>query len=221
MTEPGTPTRAVNGDVAGQEGDGRMSDSGAPYDKAIEETAKATSNAADLIREGGRAIGPAIGDIYGLMIGDKVRAARVRNLDRINQKRQQKLNDRGVTEPLQPPEDIAIPALEAAQGETRDEMQELWARLLANAMDPNRSSNVRPEFIETLRALQPIDAEILVLLESKPTGEEWVGPSQVERRISAVKVSFDRLVSLRCATGSDSAIKITDYGTELMFGLEQ
>ena len=43
--------------------------------KAIEECAKAANNAVNLVREGGRAIGPAIGDVYSLLIGDTVREA--------------------------------------------------------------------------------------------------------------------------------------------------
>jgi hypothetical protein len=123
-----------------------MSDDAAPYEKAIEETAKATSNAVDLIREGGRAIGPAIGDIYGLLIGDKVGDARKPRLDEIARKTKKILHDRDVKEQGELPEDIAIPLLEAAQSEPREEMQELWARLLANAMDPRsgrkRSSGI-------------------------------------------------------------------------------
>lgn len=197
-----------------------MSD--APYDKAIEETAKATSNAVDMIREGGRAIAPAIGDIYGLMIGDKVRAARVRNLDAINRKRQDKIESRGVTDVLQPPEDIAIPALEAAQGETRDEMQELWASLLANAMDPQRAANVRPEFIQTVRQLQPLDAKILIIMKALPEGQ-WLSTVTITgHRASAVKVSVAHLLSLNCATpgSGGTLLRPTDYGTELMFALE-
>lgn len=199
-----------------------MSDEKVPYEGAIEETAKATGKAIDLIRDGGRAIGPAIGDIYGLMIGDKVRAARVRNLDKINQKRQRKLEDRGVTDPLQPPEDIAIPALEAAQGETRDEMQELWAQLLANAMDPARASNVRPEFIEILRQLQPIDADILLQLRHAPKFVDMKTFSKY--RASAVHVSLARLAHLNCITTTTKTdttyAKIVPYGAELLFALD-
>ena len=34
------------------------------------------------------------------------------------------------------PEQIAIPLLEATQGESREELQDIYAALLANAMDP-------------------------------------------------------------------------------------
>ena len=139
-----------------------MADDAMPYEKAIEETAKAASNTVDLVREGGRAIGPAIGSIYGLLIGDTAAAARERRLDKTARKTKKILHDRDVTEQQELPEDIAIPLLEAAQGEPREELQQLWARLLANAMDPDRSRNVRPEFINLVQKLEPIDARMLV-----------------------------------------------------------
>lgn len=199
-----------------------MGDDIAPYEKAIEETAKATSKAVDLIRDGGRAIGPAVADIYGVMIGDRVRAARVRNLDAINEKRRKKLESRGVSEPLQPPEEIAIPILEAAQGETREELQDIWASLLANAMDPTRAANVRPEFIETVRKMQPIDAELLLRTKFLHSGS-WLQPDNIpEYRKSAVKVSLGRLVELKCISlSSTDRFRATDYGLELMFAIEE
>lgn len=203
-----------------------MSEERPPYEKAIEEAAKATSKAVDLIRDGGRAIGPAVGDIYGLLIGDKVKAARVRNLEEINELRRKKLEDRGVKEPLQPPEDIAIPILEAAQGETRAEMQDMWARLLANAMDPARAQNVRPEFVDTIKELQPIDALNLTLARNVPPNKhlqvQTVIEARPEYRKSAVRVSFARLTKLGCAAGASDAstIRLLDYGLELLFAIE-
>ncbi|MEH2491608.1 Abi-alpha family protein [Bradyrhizobium sp. AZCC 2230] len=114
------------------------------------ESAKALSNTVDLVREGGRAIGPAVGDIYGLLIGDRISAARKRRMEEIAHRAQKNLDDRDVKEKTELPESLAIPLLEAAQGESREELQALWARLLANAMDPSRAEDVRPEFVETV-----------------------------------------------------------------------
>src|SRR5207247_924153 len=100
-----------------------MTDANVPYEKAVEETAKAVSNTVHLIREGGRAIGPAVGDIYGLLIGDRISAARKRRLDNVAGKTKRNLDARDVKERLELPESFAIPLLEAAQAETRDEMQ--------------------------------------------------------------------------------------------------
>lgn len=203
-----------------------MSDDSAPYGKAIEETAKATSNAVDLIREGGRAISPAIGNVYGLLIGDKVAAARVRRLDEITRKTRKILHDRGVKEQQELPEDIAIPLLEAAQSEPREELQELWARLLANAMDPERAGNVRPEFIETVRQLQLIDVQILViahdhLRSTKQAVNETDVVGRAKARDTAARVSIEHLVKLGCIVlvGGGQFLNLSDYAHELMIAV--
>jgi abortive infection alpha-like protein len=196
-----------------------------PYENAIEETAKAANNAVDLVREGGRAIGPAIGNIYGLLIGDKVVAARTRRLDEITRKTKKILQDRDVQEKKELPEDIAIPLLEAAQGEPREELQELWARLLANAMDPARANDVRPEFIDTVRKLQPIDTKILSIVSTTMAGNERLQVAQLAERAklrpSAAHVSVEHLVSEHCLQkiGGNALIALTTFGTEFMIAV--
>jgi hypothetical protein len=84
-----------------------------PYEKAVEETAKATGKAIDLIGS----MTPAIADAYGYLIGDRLATSRVRNLDEITRKTKKILQDRDAqdTQPL--PEQIAALLLEHAQGE--------------------------------------------------------------------------------------------------------
>ena len=127
-----------------------VADDIAPYSKAIEETAKATGKALDLVRDGTQAISRPVAQIYGLLIGDKIDASRERNLDAISRETRKILIGRDLAETAPVAEQIAIPLLEAARGETRKEMQALWAQLLANAMDPARRDDVRPEFIRYL-----------------------------------------------------------------------
>lgn len=197
-----------------------------PYEKAVEETAKAASNAIDLFREGGRAIGPAIGNVYGILIGDKVAAARERHLDKLARDTKKILRDRDIAEEQEVPENIAIPILEAAQSETRDELQQLWARLLANAMDPNRAHNVRPEFIQTIRKFEPIDARIFFHMQAlRP--DEWPTEGQIAKSLSlretAAELSISHLVDLQCLqrhTANASAVHLTSFGMELSYGLE-
>src|SRR5260370_28438329 len=100
-----------------------MSDEGAPYEKAIEETAKTAGKALDFVRDGAHAVSRPIANIYGLLIGDHIDAARERNLDAIARKTKKILADRNLETTAPIPEQIAIPPLEFARGETRDEMQ--------------------------------------------------------------------------------------------------
>jgi Abortive infection alpha len=204
-----------------------MSDDSMPYEKAAEETAKAANNAVDLFREGGRAIGPSIGNIYGLLIGDPVADARLRRLDKLARKTKKILKDRDLAEQQEVPEDIAIPLLEAAQGESREEIQELWARLLANAMDPQRSNNVRAEFIGTVRKLEPVDAQVFLHMKTLPEGS-FPSSGEIAKSLSlretAVLVSVENLVRLQCLDRhpeARQAFRINSYGKELLYGLER
>jgi hypothetical protein len=56
---------------------------------------------------------------------------------------------------------VAIPLIEAAVNEDRDGLKQLWAKLLAAAMDPERTSRVRPSLIELLKKMDPLDARVL------------------------------------------------------------
>ena len=124
-----------------------MSDDVASCSGAIEESAKTAGKALDLIKN---APGP-IGIADGVLIGDRLEAARIRRLDAITRETKRILRDRDVAETVDVPEQIAIPLLESAQPESRAEMQDLSSRLLANAMDPSRREDIRPEYIDTLR----------------------------------------------------------------------
>ena len=142
--------------------------------KAIEETAKAWGITVDAATKLGgfffRALGTIPQDALGLIIGDWLHQTRIRTLAWHAQKTEEKLRKRGIlgkTEPISP--SIAIPLLQAAQDETRDELKEIWNRLITNAMDPERSSAVRRNIIETVKQFEPLDALVLETLVTKGT----------------------------------------------------
>jgi hypothetical protein len=58
---------------------------------------------------------------------------------------------------------MAAALIAGAQEESREELVELWARLLASAMDPKLNS-VRHSFIEAVKAMDPTDALVLAEL---------------------------------------------------------
>jgi hypothetical protein len=194
-----------------------MTDEIAPYSGAIEETAKTVGKAIDAAREGAHAVSRPVANIYGILIGDRIEAARERNLDAISRKTKKILKERDLAETAPVSEQIAIPLLEAARGESRDELQDLWATLLANAMDPNRRDDVRPEFISTLRTLQPIDALILKLLNDKFHGH-FINIDRIAEelnvRASLVEVALKNLGS--CLQVSTRSYTITSYGSEFV-----
>lgn len=200
--------------------------------KAAQEIAKfggkvidAAQNAAPFVN---RVLGRPLEDASGLFIADPLRAARILAQDWYARRVTQKLRERNLQdEQLKAvPPNIAIPLLEAAQDETRDELREVWARLLANAMDPNRSSRVRLEFIETLKQFNPLDALLLNELVATPnmssnSREYLVSRFHLSR--DEVVVSSQHLTKLGCievSTTDRGNYGVLPYGKLLLSACE-
>jgi hypothetical protein len=66
-------------------------------------------------------------------------------------KARKRLRDRKVETPKSASLSLTLPILEAAANESRDELQDLWARLLAAAADPARAPAFRLAFIEAVK----------------------------------------------------------------------
>jgi Abortive infection alpha len=198
--------------------------------KAVQETGKAVGKALDLIRDIGpfvnRVLGKPIEDMVGLTIADPLHEIRRRNQDRLAQRTDEILRARltGHTEPVSP--DLAIPLIAAAQDQSRPELQELWARLLANAMDPYRAGDLRQEFIETIRLFHPKDALFLQTIsdnDSKlsPNTREFL-KQNFSLQESTVLVGLAQLEKLGCihqnaaSGGTPANFYVSVYGVELM-----
>ena len=107
-------------------------------------------------------------DLFGLLIGDTVKAKRIERIERLWQRTRERLRDRGIADPEPPSLKYAIPILEAAADEENEELQDLWSRLLAAAMDPNRRDAMRQSFIPTVKQMDPIDALVLKAVHDHP-----------------------------------------------------
>ena len=84
---------------------------------------------------------------------------RVRRYDELVAATREHLKRRGQKEPFEKPTPaLALPLISAAIDEDREELKDLWARLLASAMQPGRKNRVRQSFIATLKELDPLDA---------------------------------------------------------------
>lgn len=96
-------------------------------------------------------------------IPSSINARRTENLIRIMKSAQAKLDEAG----LKPEERNAIalklglPIIEKASLEEDPTLQELWANLLANALNPEHSEKVKRIFIDIIQNLSPFDALIL------------------------------------------------------------
>ena len=71
-----------------------------------------------------------------------------------------RLDEWGVKEPMHASLSVALPILQGAADEDREELVDLFARLLANAMNP-KLNNVRQSFIDAVNNMDPPDAKIM------------------------------------------------------------
>jgi Abortive infection alpha len=162
-------------------------------------------------------------DLLGLLIGDKVKAWRAERLAKLWIEAKKRLAEKGIEEPAPANPKMVLPILAAAADENSDELQDLWARLLAAAMNPDQSKRGRLGFIDALKRLDPQDANVLIWLRGKGGGPfvptrnkivEELGGSRDE-----VNVSLTNLVNTEFAvrSGPDAGmLELTPFGREFL-----
>ncbi len=163
--------------------------------KAIEESAKAGQQALKVLESLGGYLNQVFGtvpsDLVGILGGDWLKVRRAENLVQILRRAKERLDARG-TNPVDPPTlSLTLPLMQAASDENRDELQDIWARLLAAATDPNRQQSFRTVFIDIAKKMDPLDA---VVLQETSTKEKWVknliDPKQADIQMHSARVKF-------------------------------
>ena len=199
-----------------------------------EEQAKAVQELAKLGTQGlktGEKLGPFLSQIIGdpiknaagLFYGDWLAHKRLRNLADLEQATLEYLKKRALLDKSEPVSlSIALPLLEAATDESREEIRDIWARLLANAMDPERSKTVRRDIIATVKEFEPLDALVLESIYELPerqTGWREVGSLADKLNISRqeLEVSFMRLEELKCINRERAAPEAGRRETPLVY----
>ena len=121
-----------------------------------------TEAAGDFI---GRIVGPPAEQLGGLL-ADQIGFWRAKNLNRLAEKWFKEVDKRQI-----PPERLrALPfgeafrALEAASIEEEEDVQELWANLLANAADSEQSTRIKRPYIDILKSIGSVEAKFLNIL---------------------------------------------------------
>jgi hypothetical protein len=107
-------------------------------------------------------IGPAAVGLGGLL-GDEMKAWRAANLERIAYKWSRKLKHRGIHPEVikQLPFREAVAVIDAASKEDDDDVQELWARLIANATNIDAKTEIKKMHIELIKSLNGLEACVL------------------------------------------------------------
>jgi hypothetical protein len=192
--------------------------------KATQELAKAANSAIEAARDAAsffnRVLGNPIVDAVGITIADPLRFVRIVSLNWYDRRVEDILSKRGSKKFKGVPPRLALEILDAAQDETRDEMRELWARLIANAMDENTNSNVRIEFVTILKQLNPLDA---LMLQRLSTVSNFVYPNSFAQGqhldYNDVALSFLYLLDLKClqqAGDGSFQFKLSPRGVSLL-----
>jgi hypothetical protein len=148
-----------------------MSDSGAPIPisdeqaKAIQEGSKAIQEALKTLQGFGGFLREMFGtipeDVVALLGGNWLKVRRAENLVRILDKARERLRARRVETPEPASLSIVLPILVAAADESRDELQDIWASLLAATADPARARSFRIAFIDAVKKMDLLDAAVL------------------------------------------------------------
>jgi len=178
--------------------------------KAVQKMAETTGKAIDA----GEKIGGFINKIFGpgfeqlgLTFLDWATFIRQKNFLKIYDLVNEIHKKRGVegkTNPILPR--LGIPMINEATLEDREEIQKLWAGLIANATDPNKRFNIQKTHIDILSKLEPLAAELL----------EWFGNQKnpsiniTQREIIesfgvpdvGIETLLENLINLGCIHGS-------------------
>jgi hypothetical protein len=203
--------------------------------KAVGKVAEFGTRALTTVEKAGGYLATVFGALPENLIGlagDWVHHRRLRNWELLGEKTEAILKRRGITanvDDLSP--SIAVPLLSAAVDETRSDLQELWARLLANAMDPARAGTIRQRFIEALKQMDPLDALVLRQVYEMPsvmapTVAAFLAGS-LKTREGQIEVSFENLHRVGCMPSMNipgllsqpASMHLTAFGRELMDAL--
>lgn len=106
-------------------------------------------------------------DLLGIAGGDWVGQQRLRNLARMQAKTRRILEDIDQSRITEPSASVVLPLLRAAADEAREELQALWAALLANSMI-DEGKRVRRTFFDAVAKMEPVDARVLAILGRHP-----------------------------------------------------
>lgn len=109
-----------------------------------------------------KTLGTIPADLLGLVGADWLHHTRAWRNAELQARAAKKIKQIGEEHLTPPSESIVVPLLQAAVKEGREELQDLWANLLARAMT-NHARGFRRAFIETLSAMEPDDALVFKL----------------------------------------------------------
>lgn len=130
-----------------------------------DEWAKTTGKGIDAARDFGKFLAPILKSPLENAIGiwsDKLAYTRWERQQRLMIRAKEFMLEQGIEQPTRAvPMNVAIPLMQAASMEEDDVLQDLWAKLLVNAMDADSGVNIHRSYVDILESLTPLDALII------------------------------------------------------------
>lgn len=139
--------------------------------KATQEVAKTTGKIVDASREFGGFVAQYVGRPLEQAMGiihDRLSYTRWANQVRLMQRAEQLRKEVGISQLRPLPFKVAIPLLEAAAIEDDAYLQDMWAKLLVNAANPEKEIEITRSFITILEQLTPFKARLLEMIYALP-----------------------------------------------------
>lgn len=191
--------------------------------KAIQKTFEFGSDAIHLVRDAAGFLREIFGtvpeDLVGIIGADWLKCKRYENFHNICQATNERLKERGVNKTEEVSPSLAIPLLRAVADESRAELQDMWARLLAAARDPTRSRNVRQSFIDIIKRMDPMDAIVFIKLSETvrwdPSARDYFA-MHFNVTADEIEISFENLTTIGLARPDLINPYLTTKGRELM-----
>jgi hypothetical protein len=167
----------------------------------------------------------AVVTMFGAAGLDWLKEVRKRNADRFARKTKKILDERNVKDAVPPPPSILLPLLSAAEDEGREELLEIWARLMAAASDPAKLGLFRRDYIAIAKQLEPIDAVVLSHLykmdgQSFQPSKFYALHQRVPVHADQLGVSLGKLYELGLTTETTTNPALQALGRQFMTILE-
>lgn len=185
--------------------------------KAVQEIAKAAGKGADLLNSAGAGLKIIFGETlehFGGAVADWAKYYRLKNLLAVADKAQALLLKRNINRDFVPlPLQFALPILDAVSLEVEDDVQHLWAGLIANAADPTQAFRIKKVYLEILRGLQGLDVKVIRSLANVELRERYtflsgmtlnaqVLAEVVQGELNDVQISLQTLARYGCVIDS-------------------
>ena len=142
------------------------------------------------------------------MLTDRLKFARWKRLVDMEDQVNEILKARGLSDTRSVPPKLALPLLQEASLEDDADLQQLWNRLLANAMDPSFSDDIRVGFVDMIKGLTARDAQILNSLYQALKGEGHLYPLEKVIQYSVEKEQIMQELSISEADYQVSAFNL-------------